>query len=334
MILNYQFRIGDNIIKQEITCNLSRIRNYSVLAEIEARNLEKNNKPFDKKTYMNFKFHITNNLQLANFNDQVSKIKACISDIKYLDDILYLASKVIELEGQMAAEQQFVYHMALNDFENLQKLIDQYYSKELNSIEMLFTDNRNSLSDKIVFNGDHPKKMLSMMIEYYTTNLLRQYELLLIEIFKKKIPDRNFSYNNVKATIDYLKNAAVNRPYKVMRISLIRSIHEFLQQNKIFKKEKKLATEAITTDEARVMYVILCLFSLQPIIEKKSEPKEIRRPKLRNSEHESYNDPIINRIKKIFNDIVVVNKHLIADYKLSDNTGSEILELLTNTILK
>mgnify|MGYP001083636916 CR=1 FL=1 len=334
MILNYQFKIGDNILEQEITYDLSRIRNHSALAEREARNLEENGKTLHEKTYLKFKFQITSNLELANFNDQISKLKLAMSDPKQLDDILYLASKVIELEGQMAAEQQYVYQIALNDFQNLQKLIDEYYSKNLKSIDMLFTGNNNNLNNKIVFKGDHPKNLLSLMIEYYTTCLLYQYELLLMEIFKKKIPESNFSYNNVKATIDYLKNATVNRPYKVMKISLIRSIHQFLQQNKIFKKEKKLATEAITTDEARVMYIIMCLFGLQPIIEKKSEPKEIRRPKLRDSDRESYNDPIINRIKKIFNDIVVVNKHLIADYKLSDNTGSEILELLTNTILK
>lgn len=334
MILNYHFRIGDNIIKQEINYNLSRIRNHSILAEMEARNLEESNNTLDKKAHINFKFQITNNLELANFNDQISKLKLGMSDPKQLDDILYLASKVIDLEQQMVDEQQGLYHRALNDFLNLQALIDQYYSENLNSIDLLFTDNKNSVSKKIIFKGNHPKKMLSRMIEYYWTSLLDEYELLIIEIFTKKIPQGKFSYKDITDTIEYLKASIIHQSDKVLKTSLIRTIHQFLQQNDIFRVKKTLSPKAISSNEARVIYIILCLFGVQTIIENKSEPKEIRRPKLRNSKFESYNDPIINRIRKIFNDINIVNKHLIADYKLSDNTGSEILELLTNTILK
>jgi|GEM_PF-2911966 len=333
MILDHPFKIGQNSFETELNYNLLSIRGFSALAEFDAKRIEQeSNDLANCKLTVNVDFFIKNRTELYNFQDQVSKLKKNISNLTNFNSAVVLAGRTIQLERDMFHPLQNVYKLALEEFENLMVLIYQYNSIKLKCLKIQFIDKKNSVADNCHLRGDYLKPFLLDNIKGCTKHLLNKYQLLLIEIFQKAIPRTEFSPNNIKEVIEYLKSVITTEVDKITRASVASKLHKYSESNVIFKKEKKIDARKLSSDEARLIYFMNCIFKLDSIIEK--EILVINRKEIKKTSIVNHNDLIINRIKKAFIHSSSNYNHKIIEYSVSNDNDIEIFELLKNAIKK
>ena len=271
---------------------------------------------------MNIDFYINNKIELNAFEDQVTKLKGKLDGSEHLENMLFIAGKIVELERNTIEEIQFLYRDALADFEKVEKILKYHSNENLTSIEIIFNE-KNSIEDRISIVNQHTKPFLKEMFTYYLDYLLEQNRFLLIEIFQKEISKTEFSRNHLLKTISFLRNGLIKNTTKILKTSIMINLHHYMKDYSVFIDENG----EMSSNQARVIYFIFCILNIEPILTKRTinGKASYQTKKLK-----SYNDQIINKIKKAFKDIETVNKTAIVSYDISNNKA--ILELLKNEL--
>ncbi|MEJ5962244.1 hypothetical protein [Pedobacter immunditicola] len=347
MILDHKFATGQNTASVTCKVDLSKVRTLHFLAENQAQKLEKLQKDIanhDETIFINFKIGVKT--ELRNLNDQLEKLKHALRDQGHLNNMLYLTKQIITIERDLIKEQQLWYKSLDQEIGNIILLHKYIHEADIARLVLTPFNKRGQEQKKIAVKDHLPKAFLAAIQMPYVHFVLGEYEGIIREILNRKIRNENITFDDVLEIQRGLKEYIIDDPEKLFMNSLLKSLMDYMKREEVFRpfgKDVKVP-EKLNSNEARLIYIVLCVFNLVPILTDREKKGSFGNRRLgggggakMTGEKTSagvlplYNDQIIQNIKKMYTSIFL-NKHRPPALEFETVESSYLLELYKSEI--
>jgi hypothetical protein len=283
----YNYKIGENFIETTLQLNMYRLTEHHETAKYEVDLLEDIGESESKYIYIFSEIlNIKDFIHLSNFREQIDKVKSYNLDVIHLHNLIYLAQQNKRLYGDLYEENlatysellerlDFTYNLALS----LSKGTDNIEITLLKGTMELCTS---SLSQNLSIEVSH------ILLEHFANKILIKDLQVINELLDQEKTEDDFRYSDLASIAETVRN----------NIKLNTSLLKYIRIERILSNDPLNGFENPNSNEARLMYVVMCLTNQHSIL---VTDKVYESPRVINLNNQ--NDRIIGQMKKMYKDL-------------------------------